>query len=140
MSYLVDTNVLSELTRPRPDEGVQEWFATTPESDIHISTITIAELRRGVTRLPTGKRREALANWLDVDIVARFNERIIDVTVDIGNLWSELVAATERRGVSLHPLDAFIVATSMMRSHRLVTRNTRDFGNLNIELVNPWTG
>ena len=139
MTYLVDTNVFSELTRPRPDRGVQAWFAETPEDELHVSTITVAELRRGVTRIPAGKKRAALVTWLDFDIVQRFRDRIIDVNVEIANTWGELMASAEKRGFAMHPMDSFIAATAMTRSMRLVTRNVKDFGRLEIELVNPWS-
>lgn len=139
MSYLVDTNVMSEFTRPRPDLGVQAWFERTPEHELHLSAITIAELRRGVTRMPAGKRRSALGAWLDFEILQRFSDRIVDVDVEIANAWGELMASGEKRGIVLHPMDSFIAATAMTRSMRLVTRNTRDFGKLRIELVNPWS-
>jgi predicted nucleic acid-binding protein len=138
VSLLLDTNVVSELSRQRPDEGVLRWLARTPEELTYLSVVTIGELRRGTARMPSGARREELERWLAEVIAARYERRVIDVTADIANAWGSLLAFAERAGRGIHPLDAYIAATARIHSLVLVTRNTKDFSSLGIELLNPW--
>lgn len=139
MIYLLDTNVVSELMRPTPDERVAEWLHKMDEDEACISVVTIGELRRGVNMLAAGRRRTALESWLHTDLQLRFEKRTIDVTRDIANAWGEVMAQARRSGFGLNTLDAYIAATVIVHSQTLVTRNTKDFARLNLALINPWT-
>ena len=136
--HLLDTNVLSEFMRPAPDSRVIAWMAALPEEDGFISTVTIAELRRGIALLDTGRRKRDLNAWLRDDVPARFDRRIIDVTAAVADRWGELMASARRGGNTLAPLDGFIAATAATHSLTLATRNTKDFEFLPLELKNPW--
>jgi toxin FitB len=138
VSYLLDTNVLSEWRKPRPDAGVIKWLLGVYEDDLHISAASIAELAHGVERLPQGKRREELGRWLEQDVVGRFGERIIGIDQRIASLWGRVVATRGSVGAPISVMDAFIAATALERELTLVTRNEQDFKSIGLTLINPW--
>lgn len=139
MSYLLDTNVVSEWTKPRPNAGVVAWLAQVDEDDAFLSVVTFAELRRGIERLPMGTRRQRLDEWLRGDLPLRFEARIIGVDGAIADEWGRMVARREARGRKLHSMDALIAATAQVHGLTLVTRNTADFEESLTGLLNPWT-
>jgi toxin FitB len=136
MSYLLDTNVLSELVRPRPEPRVQAWFTNTPDEALHISVLTLGELRQGVEGLATGKRRERLRVWLENELPEWFGDRVIPVTAEVADRWGRLMAAAGR---PLAAIDALTAATALTYGLRVVTRNVRDFSIPGLEVVDPWS-
>jgi len=139
VSYLLDTNVVSEWTRPRPNAGVVEWLAKVDEDEVFLSVVTFAELRHGIERLAPGARRRRLDEWLRNVLPARFEGRIAGVDGAIADEWGRLVARCEARGRPIHAMDALIAATAQVHGLTLVTRNTADFGASVKSLLNPWT-
>jgi len=139
MSFLLDTNVLSEPVKERPNSGVLEWLSQANEDEVFVSVVTITELRYGVERLATGKRRERLDNWLRKDLIARFDGRILPVDLRIADACGGLMARSESMGRPLEARDAFIAATAEVHGLTLVTRNTSDFELTLKAIVSPWT-
>ena len=139
MSFLLDTNVVSEWTKPRPNPGVAQWLAEVDEDEVFLSVVTFAELRHGIERLPAGARRRRLDEWLRQDLPLRFEARIVGVDGAIGDEWGRLAARCERRGRPIHAMDALIAATAQIHGLTLVTRNTADFEAFVSALLNPWT-
>ena len=139
MSFLLDTNVVSEWTKPRPNAGVVEWLTEVDEDEVFLSVVTFAELRHGIERLPTGARRRRLDDWLRSDLPLRFDARIVGVDGAIADEWGRLVARCEKRGRPIHAMDALIAATALVHGLTLVTRNTADFQASVSTLLNPWT-
>ena len=139
MSFLLDTNVVSEWTKTRPNQGVIRWLADADEDQIFLSVVTIAELRHGVERLPMGKRRNRLDEWLRDDLVQRFESRILAVEVEIANLWGRVVARRDAKGRPINAMDALLAATAEHHSLTLVTRNSSDFEDTVELMLNPWT-
>ncbi len=139
MNYLLDTNVLCEPTRPKPDPGVLEWLTRADEDRLFISAVTLAEVQRGVSRLPQGARRERIQRWLEGDVVDRFGERILPVDGAVGVQWGQIMAKAEAQGRPMNSLDGFIAATAMVRDLSLVTRNDADFKDSVPRIVNPWS-
>lgn len=137
MIYLLDTNVVSELIRPNAAPNVSR-FVDAFEDRLHVSVITLAEIRFGIARMEHGRRRLAFENWLDQDVSARFGSRILDIEVDIAAAWGELMAMSERRGANLKAMDGLLAATAVARDLTLVTRNIRDFDRLGLRLLDPW--
>lgn len=138
MSFLLDTNVLSEFKRPRPDGNVFAWANAVNEDETFISVVSIAELRRGVALLAPGRRKMELDEWLREDLRRRFEGRIIDVTPAIAEAWGELMAKAKRCGVGVGLIDAFLAASASVHSLTLVTRNMEDFKVFDLDLTNPW--
>jgi toxin FitB len=140
VNFLLDTNVVSEWTRPRPDTGVIAWLADADEDRIFISVVTLAELRHGVERLAAGQRKRRLDGWLTGELVDRFEERILDIDPAVADEWGRLVARREMTGEPMHAMDALIAATAAVHDLALVTRNTSDFERTVRSIVNPWAG
>ncbi|WP_239334688.1 type II toxin-antitoxin system VapC family toxin [Frankia sp. CiP3] len=137
MSYLLDTNVLSETRKRRQDPGVTEWISAIPPDRLYVSALTIGEIERGVTGLSQrGDHRQAAAfrSWLD-NIVQEFDRRIIPVTTQIARGWGG-----QSRTQPVPTIDALIAATARLHGWTLVTRNIRDFERTGVRVLNPFTG
>ena len=139
MNYLLDTNVISEPTKHRPNEGVLAWLAEADENSLFLSVVTITELRYGIQRLADGKRRRSLDDWLSRELSPRFGERILPVDLEIADACGRLLAETMRLGRAMQPADAFIAATAEVHGLALVTRNVSDFDIRLKNMVVPWT-
>jgi toxin FitB len=139
MNFLLDTNVISEPMKARPNAGVLAWLAEVDEDSVFVSVVTITELRYGVERLVTGRRRDRLDGWLRKDLTSRFGERILPIDLDIADACGRLVAVRESLGRPIEPRDAFIAATAEVRGLALVTRNASDFEATVKTTVMPWT-
>ncbi len=138
MSYLLDTNVVSEWTRPRPEPRVVAWLGDVDEDRVFLSVVTLAELHRGIELLPTGKKRELLAAWLTTDLLDRFATRVLDVTPAVAREWGAIGANAQRSGAPVGVMDAFVAATARVHDLTVVTRNEADFKSTGVTLLNPW--
>jgi toxin FitB len=137
--YLVDTNVISELSKPVSNEQVLQWFSVTPVEHIYISSVTLCEIELGLSLMPAGKRRDALRVAID-DVVQRdFVARCLSLDATCAPLYGRLFAAQQRAGHTASTEDAMIAAIAMANEFALVTRNTKDFESIaGLRLVNPW--
>jgi predicted nucleic acid-binding protein len=138
VSFLIDTNVVSEWVRPQPDRNVISWLAEVDEDRVFISVISFAEIRRGIEMLPTGRRRERLATWLAEELPLRFEERILDIDRHVAETWGVVMARGQKIGLTLGSMDSFVAATAEAHGLTLVTRNVKDFQRLGISLLDPW--
>lgn len=139
MNYLLDTNVVSEFPKPRPNEGVLAWLDKINEESVFLSVVTIAELRRGIERLPVGRRRRLLDEWLQRDLRERFRERIVPVDAEVADACGKLMAMCEGLGRRIEVADALIAATAEVHKLALVTRNVSHFQTTVKHVVSPWT-
>ena len=137
MSYLLDTNVVSELVRPKPDPKVLAWFGNTPDDALHLSVLSLGEIRKGVEKLGPSPRREALRVWLEQELTDWFDDRILPVDRGVADRWGILLA---HAGRPVPTIDSLLAATAMYHSLRLATRNVTDFLFTGLEVVNPWDG
>jgi toxin FitB len=140
VSFLLDTNVISEPTRPRPDAAVLKWLAAADEDEIFLSAMTIAELRYGIQRLPHGRKRTQLDSWLQRDLRRRFDGRILPIDTETADMCGRLIARSESRGRVLEVRDALIAACAEVHGLTLVTRSVRDFEVVFDRIVMPWSG
>ncbi|MBB6222768.1 PIN domain-containing protein [Rhizobium leguminosarum] len=138
MRLLLDTNVLSEVTKPNPDARVLEWLDRLDEDRTFISIASVAEIRRGVALMDKGRKRDALAEWLAQDLTQRFERRIIPVDEPVAFTWGDLMGHAKRSGRGLSSMDGLIAATAVAHDLSLATRNTRYFEGFGIELIDPW--
>lgn len=136
--YLLDTNVVSEWVRPRPNANVLAWLAAANEDEVFINVCTLAELRFGVASMPKGKRRDRLDDWLTGDLTARFEGRIIPIDIAIADAWGFVHARARSRGRPMDAIDGFLAATAEVHGMTVVTRNTRDFEAGGASILNPW--
>ena len=135
MSYLLDTNVVSELTRRRPDARVVRWFEATAEETLHLSVLSLGELRGGVEAQRDAARREKLRVFLERELPRRFEDRLLPVSAGVADRWGRLLAEMER---AVPAIDSLLAATALFHGLRVVTRNVRDFRFPGLEVVNPW--
>lgn len=139
MRLLIDTNVLSEVTKPAPDARVLNWLDRLDEDRSFISVVSIAEIRRGVALMDQGRKRDTLAEWLSRDLPQRFEQRVLLVDEKVALAWGDLMGLAKRSGRGLSSMDGLIGATAIAHELTLATRNTRDFQDFGIELLDPWT-
>lgn len=138
MNYLLDTNVLSEGRRRRPDPGVAAWLERTPETSLFLSVLVLGEVRKGIAKLSDEAKQAALFTWLESELTPRFGERLLGVDADTALIWGRLSGDGERRGEPLPVVDTLLAATALRHNLTLMTRNARDFGRYPVEVVNPW--
>ncbi len=136
--FLLDTNVPSELTRPAPNPKVKAWVESQNSDSFHLSAITVGELRKGVSLLSPGKRRDRLDHWLEINLLPLFATRILSVTQHIADRWGVLSAARQLKGQPLSMADGLIAATALEYDLILVTRNAKDFAHLGLTILDPW--
>lgn len=136
MGYLVDTNVFSETLRRRPDAGVVKWLAEH-ESEIWVSAITIAEIRRGIEKLPQGERRDQLSDWLST-IGRRMGSTILSFNRSVAHVWGQMSARLDAKGHRPPAFDGQIAATAIRHNLTVVTRNSKDFNSMPVPVLNPF--
>ena len=135
MSYLIDTNVLSELRRKQPDQQVVSWLQARPAQTLFLSVLTLGEIRKGTDGMADVSRRQAIADWLEVELPQYFSGRLLAVDARTADRWGRLMASAGR---PLPAIDGLLAATALQHDLTLVTRNTRDFAGLGLRLLNPW--
>ncbi len=138
MSYLIDTNVISELRRKQPDPNVVAWVAARSTQSLFVSVLTLGEIRKGIETLDNSAdaaRRQALSDWLEVDLPMFFMGRILSVDLPVTQRWGHSQAQARR---PLPAIDSLLAATALQHNLSLVTRNVRDFAGMGLNLINPW--
>jgi len=139
VSYLLDTNVVSEMSKPEIDRGVLRFLQAAEEDSLHVSVVTLAELHYGIERLPAGQRRARLAAWFEEDLLRRFEGRIFLMDASAAAAWGALKAQGEKSGHPISDMDAWIAATAKIHGLAIVTRNVGDFHCFDGKLMNPWS-
>jgi predicted nucleic acid-binding protein len=138
MNYVLDTNVISELIAKQPNKNVVEWLDRLDPNTVYLTVITIGEIRKGVEKLPPSKRREAITEWLETDLLIRFQGRILDITIDVMMVWGELTGRLEKEGRLIRAIDSLIAAIALHGNYCLATRNEHDFQHTGVNIINPW--
>jgi predicted nucleic acid-binding protein len=136
--FLLDTNVISELTRPVPARTVTAWLESVDESRLFLSVLTLGEIRKGVRILGSGQRRARLEAWLQLDLPARFSGRLLPIDAVIADQWGALAGDAQRRGTPISVIDGLLIATSLKHGLTMVTRNVKDFAGHVVDTLNPW--
>ena len=135
MSYLLDTNVLSELRRKQPNEAVVSWFEERPAATLYISVLTLGEIRKGIEKLEDSQRKHKLLDWLETDLPAFFMGRMLGIDEKVANHWGHITAAAGR---PVAAIDSLLAATALSHDLAMVTRNVNDFFYPELEVINPW--
>ena len=134
MTYLVDANVLSEVTKPEPRNGVLKWLNTN-QSEMAVDSIILGEIRLGIVRLPNGRKRDILQSWFEEGV-----QRLVCIPWDneIAIRWADLIVELQRTGRTLPLFDSMIAATALTHGLTIATRNRRDFEVAGVQFVNPF--
>jgi predicted nucleic acid-binding protein len=138
MSFLLDTNVVSEWVKPLPNPQVVRWLSEVDEDQVFLSVASLAEIRRGIELMDPGKRRDRLTDWLTRELPARFERRVLDIDSRVAETWGVVMARGHKAGLNVGSLDAFFAATVEVYRLTLVTRNVQHFEKLGVPLFNPW--
>ena len=137
--YLLDTNVISEYSRPwPPDSGVRAWIDAQNEGVLHLSVLTLGEIRKGTTVLAAGRKRQELERWLENDLPARFGNRVLPINGEIAEIWGAMAGQAQLKGITLAIVDGLMAATAKHHELTIVTRNVKDFSMAGIPVINPW--
>jgi hypothetical protein len=135
LSYLIDTHVLSELKKRQPHPGVARWFSQRPAASLHLSVLTLGELRKGIEAMPEGPRKRGFLDWLEVEVPGYFAGRIFPIDTQVADCWGRLCVAADR---PLPAIDSLLAATAHSHGLILVTRNVVDFTMPLLKIINPW--
>lgn len=135
MKYLLDTNVISEAMKAKPNKKVMQWTSQIPLENLFISVLSLGEIRKGVEKLLDSKKKQKLNTWLDVELANSFDGRVVSVDEHIAECWGRMLARAQR---PIAAIDGLLAATAIHVDMTLVTRNTKDFAGLPVELFNPW--
>ena len=136
MNYLIDTNVISELVKPKPEKQVTRWFASVPSESLYLSVLTLGEIRKGVTKVSDSTKKEKLRIWLEHELPAWFSNRILPIDAGVSERWGRLLGQHKK---TLPAIDSLIAATALHFDLCLITRNISDFdGFTELQIINPW--
>jgi len=136
--FLLDTNCISELVRPKPNPHVTDWMDAADEGLMYLSVLTLGDIRKGVAGLAQGRRRTHLETWLEVDLQARFSGRIVPINAGIADRWGLLAAEAKRKGKILSVIDGLLAATALHHNLTVVSRNVGDFAAAQVQVLNTW--
>lgn len=135
MSYLLDTNIVSETIRRTPHKAALAWLDQIPGESLFVSVLTLGEIRKGVEAVADRKRRDKLRLWLDHELPRWFEGRVLPVDLGVADRWGRLLAEVGR---SVPTIDSLLAATALHHDLALVTRNARDFDYPGLEVINPF--
>ena len=139
MNYLLDTCVISELVKTKPDLRMVQWIRSQDEENLFLSVITIGEIQKGISKLPDGrKKKQQLQNWLNNELQERFKDRILEITIGTARIWGQVLKACEKKGVILPAIDSLIASQGIFHKMTIVTRNVSDMKPSGAQLFNPW--
>jgi tRNA(fMet)-specific endonuclease VapC len=138
LSIILDTNVVSELVARDPDPQVIAWIDSVDPSSVYLSVITIGELKKGIEKLPTSKRKRTLGRWLEEDLLVRFEDNVLPLDTNVLLLWGTMIADLEKKGTPMPAIDSLLAATALQANFILVTRNVDHFAPSGINLIDPW--
>ena len=136
--FLLDTNVVSELIKPKPHPAVMRWVADADEMLLHFSVLTFGEIRKGIVAQADAARRASLESWLS-GLASRFSERILPLDLAVADRWGHVTGICKAKGVTVPVIDGMLAATALHYDLVFVTRNVRDVQVTGVDTLNPWS-
>jgi toxin FitB len=137
MSFLLDTNLLSELNKPKPHPGVQKWFDRVPEEKLFVSVFSLGEIQSGIEKLTSSTRKNDLMIWFE-EVQEAFQGNVVTFDKDAALLWGKIYGRLSKTGKPLPLLDSLIAATALRYNLVLVSGNVPDFSPVGLDIINPW--
>ena len=138
MKYLIDTCVVGEVIKPKPNIKVISWLRKQKESQLYISVLTLGEISKGIEKIKDRKRKKELHLWLADDLRERFSGRILPINEQVALTWGQIQGKAELRGKSMPAIDGLIAATALVFDMVVVTRNISDMEESGVVLLDPW--
>ena len=138
MNYLLDTCLISELSKSKPDKKVVDWVLSENEAGFYVSVLTFGELHKGIEKLPKSKKKDELRIWIEGELKDRFQNRIIGIDMRVSILWGKIQCVAEKKGKPMPAIDSLIAATGIAHDLIVVTRNVSDMEQSGVTLLNPW--
>ncbi len=138
MKYLLDTCVISEIIRPRPDSNVMSWLQSQNESDLYISVLTFGEIEKRIEKATNITRKKRLRLWVENDLKKRFEGRILPIDLKAAVKWGKWQSVSEKMGRPMPAIDGLIAASAVVHNCIVVTRNILDMEQSSAELLDPW--
>jgi len=135
--YLLDTCLISELSKSVPNQKIIEWLKKIPSDSLFLSVITIGEIRKGLSKLQSSEKKERLTDWLDT-LLKLYRKRILSIDLRIAEKWGLLQGNAEKIGKPMSSVDSLLAATAIVNNLTLVTRNESDFEVGEVPIINPW--
>lgn len=135
--FLLDTNVASEMLKPKPDLRVVKWIAEADESLLFFSVVTLGEIRKGIASNPNAARRVQIENWFR-SLVGRFAGRVLPVDLAVADRWGHIAGSCKAKGLTLPVIDGLLAATALHYDLIFVTRNVKDVQATGVETLDPW--
>ena len=136
--FLLDTNIISELIKPKPEARLTEWVESADEDLLYLSVLTVGEIRKGVVAMEQGRRRVALQSWLETDLKPRFAGRVLPIDEATADRWGAITGGAAAQGITVPVVDGLLAATALRHNLTLVTRNTKNLTGTNVPAFNPW--
>ncbi len=138
MKYLIDTCVISELIKNKPNENVINWITKNDEQDLFLSTLTIGEIYKGIEKISNISKKATLSQWIEHDLKERFKNRILAIDINVAKMWGKIQGNAELDGKPMPAIDSLIAATGLAYNLTVVTRNVSDMQQSKVVLLNPW--
>jgi len=139
VKYLLDTCVISEIVKPKPNDNVISWLQSQTEDSLYLSVLTFGEIEKGITKASDKIRKKKLQLWLEDDLKKRFKGKIIPIDLEVSIKWGEVQAMTELQGKPMPAIDGLIAVSALVNNCTVVTRNISDMQQSSVELLNPWS-
>jgi toxin FitB len=138
MKYLLDSCVISELAKKKPDQKVVDWVDSVDLDNIYLSVITLGEIQECIEKIPDSDQKNTYTVWLSRDVIIQFDNRIVPINVDVMLEWGRLSAKLMKAGTPMLAVDSLIAASAIQGGFVLVTRNEGDYIHSGVKLLNPW--
>lgn len=138
MRYLLDTCVISELIKKSPNDNVMRWIKDQNEDDLFLCVLTIGEIQKGISKLPDSDKKNILQDWLEKNLQSRFNNKIIEINIEVASYWGKIQGDAEKNGKKMPVIDSLIASAAIMNDLIVVTRNDKDIKESGCKTFNPW--
>ena len=138
MKYLIDTCVISELIKKKPNENVINWITGNDEQDLFLSTLTFGEIYKGIGKISNISKKTTFSQWIEHDLKERFKNRILAIDINVAKMWGKIQGSAELEGKPMPAIDSLIAATGLAYNLTVVTRNISDMQQSKVVLLNPW--
>jgi len=138
VTFLLDTCVISEMVKARPNQVVVRWIDSVEEGKLFLSVLSLGELEKGIAKMQDVSRKNVLREWLEQDLAERFAGRILPIDTSVAVAWGKMQGEAEKNGSKLPVIDSLLAATAQTNGLTLVTRNVVDFERCGSRVFNPW--